>query len=232
MLTRGKAKKLTIFVSASDERNGRLVHEIVLERARACGIAGATVLRGVMGFGAQGKIHTPRFAGAHSQVPLEIEIIDSAEAIDRFLPELYTIVDESMVQVKDVEVLKAARRDGAHAAGEAHMKLEGKAKMLRIFIETVDQWEGEPLHEALVKRLRQLDIAGVTVIRGLMGYGANGRVHRHKVLRHDEPMVLVVVDTPEQIEKIMPAIDHMLGGGMAVLSDVDVAYYRPAQPSA
>src|SRR5207245_9002458 len=104
----------------------------------------------------------------------------------------------------------------------SHVKLEGKAKMLRVFIEAVDKWEGEPLHEALVKRLRQLDVAGVTVFRGVIGYGATGRVHRHKVLRHDEPIELVVVDTPEKLERALAAIDHMIVGGIVALSDLEV----------
>jgi PII-like signaling protein len=200
---RGKARKLTVHLPAGAVHEGRALHELLVERAHACGLAGATLTGGTSGF--------------------DLEIIDSAAAIDRFVPEVSALVDEGLVETAEVEIV-AARS----ARVEGHVKLEGKAKMLRIFIEAVDQWEGEPLHEALVKRLRQLDIAGVTVIRGLIGYGATGRVHRHKVLRHDEPLVLVAVDTAEKIATVMPAIDHMLGGGLAVLSDVDVVLHRPA----
>jgi hypothetical protein len=73
-------------------------------------------------------------------------------------------VQARLVTLEEVDVITPSRG--------AHMRLEDKTKMLRIFIEAVDQWEGEPLHEALVKRLRLLDIAGVTVIRGLIGYGS------------------------------------------------------------
>ncbi len=100
--------------------------------------------------------------------------------------------------------------------------------MLRIFIEAKDAWSGEPLHEAIVKRLRQLDIAGATVIHGAIGYGATGRVHRHKALRHDEPVVIVVVDTAEKLEKVIPHLDEMIGDGMVVMSEVDVIFYRGA----
>jgi PII-like signaling protein len=228
VLQKGHAKKLSIYVNAGDLRDGRPVHERLVEQARASGLAGATVVRGVMGYGAHGAIEATHIGHMHAHEPLEVEIVDTAEAIDGFLPEVYALVDEGMVEVAEVEVVKVGRH-AAMTTGEAHMKLEGKAKMLRIFIEATDQWEGEPLHEALVKRLRQLDIAGVTVFRGLLGYGATGRVHRHKVLRHDEPMVVVVVDAAEKIARIMPAVDRMLGGGMAVLSDVDVVFYRPAE---
>jgi PII-like signaling protein len=224
VLGRGKARKVTVFVSAGDQRDGRPVYELVVERAQARGLAGATVLRGLMGLGADGKVHTAHVTSAHAEVPLQVEIVDSAEMIAAFLPELYVLVDEQLIEQHDVEIIRPA----AQPSAGAHMKLEGKARMLRVFIEAVDQWEGEPLHEALVKRLRLLDIAGVTVIRGVMGYGATGRLHRHKMLRHDEPIVLIIVDTPEKIATVMPAIDHMLGGGMAVLSDVDVIFHRPA----
>jgi PII-like signaling protein len=200
---RGPAQKLSIHLHAGAAHEGRALHQLLVERAHARGLAGATLARAGSGW--------------------HLEIVDDAAAIAAFLPEVCALVDEGVVEVSAVEIVKAPR-----AAEEGHMKLEGKAQMLRIFIEAVDQWEGEPLHEALVKRLRQLDLAGVTVIRGLLGYGATGRVHRHKALRHDEPLVLVVVDTAEKIATVMPAIDHMLGGGMAVLSDVEVVLHRPA----
>ena len=101
--------------------------------------------------------------------------------------------------------------------------------MMRIHIGAHDKWEGEPLSETLIKRFHLLDLAGVTVYRGLAGYGASGRVHRRKIWRSaDEPLTLVVVDTAENLEKAMPAIDEMLGGGIVVMSDVDVVFYREA----
>ena len=140
------------------------------------------------------------------------------------------MVEEGLIELSDVEVVKVkARPPAAAAAGapHAHVKLKGRAKMMRIHIGAADQWEGEPLADALIKRFHLLDLAGVTVYRGLAGYGASGRVHRRKVWRSaDEPITLVVVDTAEKLELAMPAIDEMVGSGIVVLSDVDVVFYR------
>jgi PII-like signaling protein len=225
---RARLRKLMIYVSADRVHEGRPVHELLVERAAARGLGGAMVVRGLMGYGDSGTVAEAHFGQQHPHIPLELEIFDSVAAIEAFLPEVYALVDNGIVEVGDVEVVKGGRHAEVAASEEANVKLEGKAKMLRIFIEANDQWQGEPLHEALVKRLRQLDVAGLTVLRGVMGYGANGRVHRHTMLHHDEPMILVVVDVAEKIASVMPAIDQMLGGGMAVVSDVDVAFYRAA----
>ena len=223
MLARGKVKKLTAWVSESATHRGQPVSALLVELAKRHGLAGATVTRGILGYGGSGHMHAPHLVAG--DLPLKIEIVDVADAIDRILPDVYDIVEHGLVELSDVEAVKF-HSHAAPAAAAAHEKLEGKAKMLRIFVEAVDQWQGEPLHEALVKRLRQLDIAGVTVFRGVIGYGGGGRVHRHKPLRHDEPIELVVVDTAEKLATALPVIDEMIGGGMVVMSDVDVVFYR------
>jgi PII-like signaling protein len=228
MLTKGKAKKLTVYVSESDTRHGKPVFRWIVEIAHKHGLAGATVTRGVMGYGASGIDHIvhPDLA---SKLPMRIEIIDTPEAIDRILPDVYDVVDEGLVEVADTEVVKVTPRRPPAPSGapHTHVKLAGKAKMMRIHIGAQDQWEGEPLADAVIRRFHLLDIAGVTVYRGQAGYGASGRVHRRKIWRStDEPITLVVVDTAANLEKAMPAIDEMLGGGLVVISDVDVVFYR------
>jgi PII-like signaling protein len=233
MLAKGKAKKLTIYVSESDTRHGKPVYQSIVAIAHKHGLAGATVTRGIMGYGSSGITHV-----AHpdlvSKLPLRIEIVDRAEAIDRILPDVYQLVDEGLVELSETEVIKVKPRAPAPPSTTpgAHVKLAGKATMMRITVGAADQWEGEPLHEALIKRLHLLDLAGVTVYRGLAGYGASGRIHRRKIWRSaDEPITLVVVDTREQIDKALPAIDELVESGIVVLSDVDVVVYREAPPS-
>jgi len=228
MLTKGKAQKLTVYVTESDTRHGRPIFEVLVELARKHGLAGATVTRGLMGFGAGGEVHAPH-PDLVSKLPVRVEIVDTPEAIDRILPDVYDIVDEGLVELSTVEVIKVKARSAEPrpAAPEPHIKLEGKAKMMRIHIGANDQWEGAPLHEALLKRFHLLDLAGVTVYRGVAGYGASGRVHKH-TLRHrgDDPITVVVVDTDEKLKAAMPTIDQMVGSGMVVVSDVDVVFYR------
>ena len=107
------------------------------------------------------------------------------------------------------------------------MKLEGKAKMLRIVISEDDTWEGESLYEAIVKRLIMADIAGATVYKAIAGYGPHKRYHKKKTLTvHGElPILITVMDTEEKINKVIPILDDMIGEGIVVLSDVNVIKY-------
>ena len=108
------------------------------------------------------------------------------------------------------------------------MRLIGKAKMLRVHIGEDDKWEGEPLYEAIVKRAAQLDIAGATVYRGILGYGAHRRIHRHKTmtLSSDDPIMIAMVDEEEKINKMITALESIVSGGcMIAISDVTVVKY-------
>ncbi len=107
------------------------------------------------------------------------------------------------------------------------MKLEGKAKMLRIHFGEDDQWKGQPLYQAIVERCRQLDIAGATVYRGIRGYGASTRIRRSHLLQFspDAPILVQVIDTQEQIQRLLPALDEMVSEGLIAVSDVEVIKY-------
>ena len=230
MLAKGKAKKLSVYLSETDTRHGRPLYEALVTLAHKHGIAGATVSRGVMGFGAGGRVHTAGLVEAGGHLPLKVEIVDAAEAVDHLLPEVYEMVEEGLVELSDVEIVRVKPRPPPRSPQKPegpHRKLRGKARMLRIHVGANDQWEGEPLHEALLKRFHLMDLAGVTAYRGLMGYGASGRIHRRKAWRSaDEPITLVVVDTADKIETAMPVVDEMVEHGMAVLSEVEVVFYR------
>jgi PII-like signaling protein len=106
------------------------------------------------------------------------------------------------------------------------MKLEGKAKMLRIHFGEDDKWQGKPLYEAIVEKCRELDLAGATVYRGIEGYGASTLIHKAHLLRSsDRPIMVSVIDTEENIGKLLPALDQMVGDGLIAVSDVEVIKY-------
>jgi len=106
------------------------------------------------------------------------------------------------------------------------VKLEGKAKMLRIHFGEDDKWHGKPLCEAIVLKCRELDLAGATVYRGIEGYGASTLIHKAHLLRSsDRPIMVSVVDTHEKISKLLPALDQMVGDGLIAISDVEVIKY-------
>ncbi len=112
------------------------------------------------------------------------------------------------------------------------MKLEGEGKLLRIFIGESDRWHGKPLYEAIVAAAREHGLAGATVLRGPMGFGANSRIHTAKILRlsEDLPMVIEIVDAEDKIHDFLPVLDEMVVEGMITLETVKVLRYRGREP--
>lgn len=106
--------------------------------------------------------------------------------------------------------------------------LPSRAKMLRIYIGQDDRWEGKPLYEQIVLKLREQHAAGATVHKGSMGYGATQRMHPQGRLglSRDLPVMITVVDADEKIRALLPMIDSMVAEGLVVLSDVDVVKYE------
>ena len=108
-------------------------------------------------------------------------------------------------------------------------ELEGEQVLMRIFIGESDQWHGRPLYQALVERLRrEHDVAGATVTRGLMGFGAHSVLHTASILRlsQDLPVVIEVVDTQDRVDALMPILDEMVPEGLITLEKVRVIRYR------
>ena len=112
------------------------------------------------------------------------------------------------------------------------MKLEGTGKLLRIFVGESDTWHGRPLYEVIVWRAREEGIAGATVLRGIEGFGAHSRLHTARILRlsEDLPVVVEIVDTEENIRRVLPALDEMITEGLVTLETVEVITYRAESP--
>jgi len=99
---------------------------------------------------------------------------------------------------------------------------------LRVFLGESDKWHGQPLYEAIVRKAHELHLAGATVLRGPMGFGARSRLHTAKILRlsEDLPMVIEIVDSKDKIDELLPHIDVMVGDGLVTLERVQVIKYR------
>jgi PII-like signaling protein len=112
-----------------------------------------------------------------------------------------------------------------------HRKFEGERTLMRIHIGESDKWRGKPLHEAIVGLLRQEGFSGVTVLRGVAGYGGSSVYHTDKLLRlsQDLPIVLEVIESQERIDQILPRLDDMVEGGLITLEKVRVILYRAAK---
>jgi uncharacterized protein len=108
------------------------------------------------------------------------------------------------------------------------MNLPKDGMMLRIYIGEADRQGSKPLYEAIVLKARELNLAGATVLRGIMGFGAESRIHTAKVLRlsEDLPIVIEVVDTEENVNKLMPFLEETVMEGMITLEKVNVIKYR------
>src|SRR5205823_7538616 len=108
------------------------------------------------------------------------------------------------------------------------MKIPMDGCLLRIFVGESDKWHDKPLYEAIVLKARELHLAGATVLRGPMGFGANSRMHTAKILRlsEDLPMVIEIVDTDEQIQQLLPHLEEMVLEGLVTLEEVEVLKYR------
>jgi PII-like signaling protein len=108
------------------------------------------------------------------------------------------------------------------------MKIAGEGKLLRIFIGESDTLHGHALYDVLVRKARELGLAGATVWRGIEGYGAASRIHTAKILRlsEDLPIVVEIIDSAERIATLLPAIDEMVQEGLVTLETVRVIQYR------
>ncbi|HUL35521.1 MAG TPA: DUF190 domain-containing protein [Candidatus Eisenbacteria bacterium] len=112
-----------------------------------------------------------------------------------------------------------------------HQKFEGERTLMRIHIGESDKWHGRPLYEVIVEMLRKDGCSGVTVLRGVAGFGSSSVYHTDKLLRlsQDLPIILEIVETQERIDQLLPRLDEMVDGGLITLEKVRVILYRPAK---
>jgi hypothetical protein len=117
---------------------------------------------------------------------------------------------------------------GAKKYINSEMGIPENGKLLRIFIGEADKWHHQPLYEAIVLKARELGLAGATVLRGPMGFGAHSHLHTSKILRlsMDLPIVIEMVDSEENLNKLIPFLDEMVQDGLVTLEDVRVLKYR------
>ena len=223
MLAKGPAKKVTIFLNEDTQHHMAALHDSVMTFLMHKGIAGATATRAFSGFGSHRAMHTPAVEVLAQHLPIRIEFVDAPEKVEEVLPTLYEMVSDGLIEVHDTNVVKHARKSSKPEPKIPHERKQGPAKLLRVFIGEADKWHDEPLYEAIVKKLRMLDIAGATVYRGILGYGAKG--HQHKTsffhVSRDLPIMLSVVDSPEKIATAAEAVEGMLEDGLIVTSDAE-----------
>ena len=224
MLQKGTATKVTIFINEDTQRHFTSLCDAILTFLLHKGVSGATATRAMAGFGAHQVMHTTKIEVLTEHLPIRIEFIETAEKVDELMPTLYDMVNDGLIEVQDTQVIKVAGKEHAQPPKGPHTEWRGKARLMRIYMGESDKWQGEPLHQAILKRLRLMDIAGATVYRGILGYGVKGHTHKSGRLpfSSDLPVMISVVDSDEKLTRAIDEIESMMQDGIIVLSDVDV----------
>jgi PII-like signaling protein len=229
MLQSGKAVKVSIYLSEGATHHGLSVYSSILDFLFYRGVSGATVTRGVAGFGADHHIHSQSSVEISDHLPIKIEFIEAREKVDVLLGKLEALSGTGLIEIQETTVVKPAQvSKAAQSVAPAHIRIEGKAQMMRIYLSEEDQWNGKPLYKALVEAMRANDIAGVTVYRGILGYGAHRRIHKDKPLlptQHHGSVMLSAIDTADKLHGFLPLVDQMVQEGLVVFSDVDIIKY-------
>lgn len=232
MLTAGKALKVSITVSDGAKYHGASTYSTILDFLFYRGVSGATVMKGIAGFGADHHLHSAGMVEVSDKLPIRIEFVETREKVNELLGKLEEMAGTGLIEVQETTVAKAPQLSKPERAAPEHMKIEGNAQLMRIYVGESDRWQDKPLHEALVHAMRANDIAGVTVYKGVLGYGAHRRAHKEKPLHlsRDASIMLSAVDTKEKLKAFLPVVEQMVQEGLVVLSDVDIVKYSWRPP--
>ena len=256
----GEQVLLRVYLPYADRAPLAPTWERLVQAARREGLAGVTVMKGIMGAGSRG-ILKPSAWSLTEHVPVILEIVDGGQRVLNFVGgAMDKLMGNGMATLERANVMMYRHRShdppGALCLGDAlkplstlptlqprgHMKTNEDGILLRVFIGESDRFGGKPLFEAIVHKVRELGLAGATVLRGVEGFGANSVVHRASLLEMstDLPIVVEVVDTQEKVKLLLPQLETMVKEGMITMEYVVILMYRhngadappapPAQP--
>jgi PII-like signaling protein len=226
MLPKGKAKKVTIYLNVDTRHHLEALWRTIFNFLKKKHVAGASVSHLLMGFGSHQEIHdaSSEYTGHH--LPVKIEFIDTPEKVDELLPSLYDMVTDGLIEVQDTTVVKSVRKDRppAPSAEVVKTKTVAAAKMIRIYLGESDKYNGEPLYDVIVKKLRMMGISGATVYRGILGYGAKKQAHKEGLLHisHDLPIQISIAETTERVDELLNVVSGLMQDGLIVVSDVEL----------
>lgn len=220
-----KLLKVSIHLQEGATCHGMPAYSAILDFLLFRGISGATAVKGIAGFGADRKMHSTATVEISDKLPLQVEFVEAADKVHAMLDRLQEMAGTGMIQLQETTVVEPPA--APVPVKQQHLKIEGKAKMMRIYIGESDRWRDRPLHEALVQAMRANDLAGVTVYKATSGYGAHRRIHKEKPLHlsRDASIMLSVVDTEEKLRAFLSVVDEMVEEGLVTFSDVDVIKY-------
>jgi len=237
MKLEGEQVLCRFYLTNTDRVGLQPAYEAIVETARRERLAGATVLKGCMGFSLGGSILQEHAWTLSNPTPVIVEVVDSQSRIARLLGAVAPRVHAGMVTLERAHVLyyRGGVDEGAAVAMDpapqevAPMQIPEEGVLLRIFIgeSDVDPRTGRPLYEALVHRAREMHLAGATVLRGPMGFGKHSRLHTAKLeaLSRDLPIVIEIVDAEDKIQSFLPVVDESVTEGLVTMEKVRVLKY-------
>lgn len=228
----------------SQHRAGPL-YEWIVRLARREGLQGATVLEGFYGMRAEGSLLAERRWSLAQHLPVIVEVVDAADRIEALLARVEPVLREGVITLERAHVVlyRAGLRDerlpatrhilattaASAAIGVRTLKTPEDGVLLRIFIGESDRDpDGDrPLYEAIVRKAREAQLAGATVLRGPMGFGRHSRVHTARLLElsTDLPIVIEIVDAEEKIDAFVPIVDELVTEGLVTLESVRILRY-------
>jgi uncharacterized protein len=222
------------------------LYEWIVGKARREGLQGATVLEGFHGMRADGSILEEHLWSLTQERPVIVEVVDEPARIELLLAHVEPVFHEGVITLERAHVLlyrpgpretrsvltgqNVIATTGVSAAtGVRTMKVPENGVLLRIFIGESDKepGHGRPLYEAIVRRAREAQLAGATVLRGPMGFGRHSRVHtaRFLELSTDLPIVIEIVDAEDKVEAFLPTVDALVTEGLVTLEAVRIVRY-------
>lgn len=223
----------------------RPLYEWIAETAHDLHLAGATVLKGIMGFALGGPLLRVRTWAFSNEVPVVVEVVENHANVVRLLGAVQPVFHHGIITLERAHVLYYRTTKDPPAMdtrqealkGAPTMKLPDEGVLLRIFIDDGDRdpKTGRPLAEMLVRRAHAVGLAGATVLHGAMGFGKHSRLHTAKLLdvSTDLPLVIEIVDSEQKIRDFLPIVDEAVTEGLVTMEAVRVLKYvapEPAEP--
>jgi len=228
-----EATKLTIYCGRAERVYGKSAAGAIVDLLQRQGVTGATVFLGVDGM-THGLRQRARFFSRNVDVPLMIVSVGTGDTVTEALPKIGSLLDRPLFTLESIRVLK---RDGEQLADLDHVPErdeEGLQLWQKLMIYASEQarfnGHGHPLYVELIRRLRQTNASGATALRGIWGYHGDHRPHGDRLfsLRRHVPVVTVIIDRPEEIQRLWPIVDQATSATGLVTSELVPAFRAAA----
>jgi len=225
MLEAEQAKKVVVHIGEDQRYRGKAAFTAILEYLGHKRILAANITRGIAGFGADHRMHTINIERLTEDLPIQIEFVASMSKVDEVMPELYEMAGTGLIEVQDTFLPVAQNFRSEHQP--VSRRKEGRAQLLRVCLGENDKCDGKPLFQAVIESMHANDIAGVTVYRGVSGYGEAAGIEEESLplTESGRPVTVTAIDEEQKIRAFLPYLELIIDQGLVVLSDVETVRY-------